>query len=106
VDELDGSLTALSGSAGFAEVFSLVGVQPSLNRLGRFYLDPRGDAVERLEVIEARSPYFDFPTTGTIGGKAFYYIANSQAYSFNPDGTLFPAEKLKEVVILRADLGK
>jgi hypothetical protein len=40
---------------------------------------------------------------GTAGG-AFFYIANSQAYSFNPDGTLFPADKLKEIVILRVDL--
>jgi hypothetical protein len=37
---------------------------------------------------------------GRIAGKAFYYVANSQAYSFNPDGKLFPFEKLKDVVIL------
>ena len=43
---------------------------------------------------------------GRIAGKAFYYIANSQAYSFNPDGKLFPFEKLKDVVILCADLKK
>ncbi|MDH4272033.1 MAG: hypothetical protein OEW18_08665 [Candidatus Aminicenantes bacterium] len=85
---------------------SLVGIQPSLDRVCRFYFNPTGDAVERLEIIEARNPHFDFPTTGTIAGQTFYYIANSQAYSFNPDGTLFPVEKLKEVVILRTALEK
>jgi tetratricopeptide (TPR) repeat protein len=85
---------------------SLIGVQPSLHRIGRFYLNSKGDSVERLEIVEARNPLFDFPTTGTIAGKAFYYIANSQAYSFNPDGTLFPFEKLKDVVILCANLKK
>ena len=85
---------------------SLVGIQPSLNRVCRFHLNPRGDAVERLEVIDARHPLFDFPTTGTIAGKTFFYIANSQAYSFNRDGTIFPPEKLKETVILRAELGE
>lgn len=83
---------------------SLIGVQPGLNRVGRFYLNGKGDSVERMEIIEARNPLFDFPTTGAIAGGAFYFIANSQAYSFNPDGTLFPVEKLKDVVILRADL--
>jgi hypothetical protein len=85
---------------------SLIGVQPGLHRIGRFYLNPEGDSVKRLEIVEARNPLFDFPTTGTIAGKTFYYIANSQAYSFNPDGTLFPFEKLKDVMILCAELNK
>ncbi|MFZ2055506.1 MAG: hypothetical protein WAU81_15055 [Candidatus Aminicenantales bacterium] len=85
---------------------SLVGVQPGLNRVSRYYLNAEGDSVERLEIIEARNPLFAFPTTGTIAGETFYYIANSQAYSFHPDGTLFPLETLKEVVILYADLRK
>jgi sugar lactone lactonase YvrE len=83
---------------------SLIGVQPSLNRVARYFLNQKGDAVEGLEIIDARNPLFNFPTTGTIAGSTFYYIANSQAYSFNPDGSLYPPEKLKEVVILRADL--
>ena len=85
---------------------SLIGIQPSLNRVCRFYLNPQGDAVEHLEILDARHPHFDFPTTGTIAGKAFHYIANSQAYRFNPDGTLFSLDKLKEVMVLRADLRK
>jgi hypothetical protein len=83
---------------------SLIGVQPRFNRISRYHLNKKGDGVERLEIIEARNPLFDFPTTGSIAGRAFYYIANSQAYSFNQDGTLFALDKLKDVVILCADL--
>jgi sugar lactone lactonase YvrE len=83
---------------------SLIGIQPSLNRVARFYLNPGGDSVERMEVLDARHPLFDFPTTGAIAGTGFYYIANSQAYRFQPDGTIFPLDKLKEVMILRAEL--
>ena len=83
---------------------SLVSVQPSLNRVSRYYLNAEGDSVERLEIIEARNPLFNFPTTGTIAGETFYYIANSQAYSFRSDGTLFPDDKLKEIAILCVDL--
>jgi len=83
---------------------SLVCVQSRLNRISRFYLNGAGDAAEELEIIETRNPHFILPTTGCIAGDRFYYIANSQAYSLNQDGTLFPDEKLKEIVILYADL--
>jgi len=83
---------------------SLVAVQPRFDRITRYYLDKKSASVERLEIVEAHNPLFDFPTTGCIAGKTFYYIANSQAYRLNRDGTLFPADKLKDVVILSADL--
>jgi tetratricopeptide (TPR) repeat protein len=98
------TLTGIDGLYFFEN--SLVAVQPGLDRVSRYYLNPGGDAVERLEIIEAHNPLFNFPTTGTIAGEWLYYIANSQAYSFNPDGTLFPAEKLKKVVILCVDLSQ
>jgi sugar lactone lactonase YvrE len=83
---------------------SLVCVQNRLNRISRFYLNRAGDGAEDLEIIETRNPHFILPTTGCIAGDRFYYIANSQAYSLNQDGTLFPREKLKDIVILYADL--
>jgi hypothetical protein len=83
---------------------SLIGIQPRYDRVCRFYLNTEGNFIERMEILEARNPLFDFPTTGCLSGQKFYYIANSQAYSFNPDGTLFPIDRLKEVVILCIDL--
>lgn len=96
------TLSGIDGLSFFDN--SLVGVQPSLNRVSRYYLNAAGDSVERLEIIEARNPLFNFPTTGTIAGETFYYIANSQAYSFRSDGTIFPDDELKEVTILSTDL--
>jgi len=83
---------------------SLVCVQNGLHRIARFYLNPNGDSVKRMEIIETKNPHFILPTTGVIVDHMFYYIANSQAYSIHRDGTLFPPEKLKDVVILKADL--
>jgi|GEM_PF-634082 len=83
---------------------SLVCVQNGLNRISRFFLNRKGDTVERMELIETRNRYFIIPTTGAVAGDVFYYIANSQLRSFNQDGSIFPYEKLKDVVILRTDL--
>jgi len=83
---------------------SLVCMQNGLNRISRFYLNPAGDTVERLEIVETRNPHFILPTTGVFVGDWFYYIANSQAYCINRDGTLFPPEQLKDVVILKTEL--
>jgi sugar lactone lactonase YvrE len=83
---------------------SLIGIQPSYDRVCRFYMNTQGNCVERMEILEAYNPLFNFPTTGCLVGQTFYYIANSQAYSFNQDGTLFPLDRLKEVVILYIEL--
>jgi len=83
---------------------SLIGIQPRYDRVCRFYLNTEGNCIERMEILEANNPLFNFPTTGCLTGQKFYYIANSQAYSFNRDGTLFPLDRLKEVVILCIDL--
>lgn len=85
---------------------SLVCMQNGLNRISRFFLAPDGRSVERMELIETRNPHFILPTTGAIAGDTFYYIANSQAYSVNRDGTLFPPERLEEIVILKTVLGE
>ena len=99
---LEMTLSAVDGLYFYEN--SLIAVQPRFDRITRSYLDKKGAGVTHQEIIEAHNPHFDFPTTGCIAGKTFYYIANSQAYRFNRDGTLFPVDKLKDVVILSADL--
>lgn len=83
---------------------TLVCIQNGLNRIARVHLTPTGDAVEWLDIVEYGNPHFILPTTGVFVGDWFYYIANSQAYSVNRDGTLFPLEQLKEIVILKTKL--
>lgn len=83
---------------------SLIVVKPGQNMIQRFYLDDTNQNVTKSETLEANHPMFDVPTTGVVVGTGFYYIANSQFDSFNPDGTLFPMEKLSQPVILRLEL--
>lgn len=71
----------------------------------RFSLDARLEGVTRREVLESGNPLFlQIPTTGVLDGDAFYYIANSQVGSFNTDNSLFPREKLSDVVVLKLPL--
>jgi hypothetical protein len=85
---------------------SLVAIQNGggLNRVVRFFLNKSLDGVEQLKILEANHPLFIIPTTGVCVGEEFYYIANSQLRSYNEDHTIFPLDKLKEVVILKTNL--
>ena len=59
---------------------SLMGVQgiPSLERVVRYSLSADGRRVTAGAVLERGHPVVVQPTTGTIMGSRFYYIANSQ----------------------------
>jgi hypothetical protein len=59
---------------------SLIGVQgiPTLSRVVRYALSPDGQRVTDGAVLERGYPVVVQPTTGTIVGSRFYYIANSQ----------------------------
>ncbi len=83
---------------------SLIAVQNGLGRISRFYLNQAGDKILRSELIEFANPVFNIPTTGTIVGSTFYYLANSQLRSFETDGTIFPPERLANVVVLKTEL--
>ena len=59
---------------------SLIGVQgiPSLSRVVRYSLSADGQRVTDGAVLERGVPVVVQPTTGTLVGSRFYYIANSQ----------------------------
>jgi len=83
---------------------SLVCVQNGYNRISRFYLNPEGDTVQKLQILETRNPHFIIPTTGAIAEDTFYFIANSQLRAYDETGNLLPLDQLHDVVILRSDL--
>ncbi|MGE5402984.1 MAG: TPR end-of-group domain-containing protein [Ignavibacteriales bacterium] len=84
---------------------SLIGIQNSnFNRIARFYLDNSLSRVTKMEVLEANNPEFIIPTTGTIKGDEFYFIATSQLRAFDSNGKILPEEKLKDVLILKLKL--
>jgi len=76
----------------------------SLGGICRYVLNPFQDRVISKKAIEILNPLFDFPTTGELAGDTYYYIANAQLRRFNPDGSIFPAEKLSDVHILKVNL--
>ncbi len=85
---------------------SLVAIQNGLGRISRFYLDDSGLKVIRQEIIEAGNPHFNIPTTGTLAGNEFYYIANSQMRAFDADGKIYPPDKLNDIVVLKTNLNE
>jgi hypothetical protein len=59
---------------------SLIGVQgiPSLSRVVRLTVSPDGGRITAGAVLERGLPVVVQPTTGTVVGSRFYYIANAQ----------------------------
>ena len=85
---------------------SLIATQNGINpqRVVRIYLNDNLDRMEKYSILDSNNPYFDEITLGVIERNDFYYIANSQWGSFDKQGSIFPAEKLKEPRILKITL--
>ena len=70
----------------------------------RFFPSQDYERIEHAGVVAANHPMFNEPTLGVLVRDTFYYIANSQWGSFNPDKTIFPLEKLQEPIVLKTQL--
>jgi len=84
---------------------SLIGVQNVVFpvSINQYYLNSTFDQIERAKVLVANHPKFDVPTTGTVAGDWFYFIANSQLLNFEKGKVKEPL-KLKEVLIMKVHL--
>jgi sugar lactone lactonase YvrE len=88
---------------------SLIAIQPfdAGQTIVRYYLNEKHDAIIKTETIEASHKLINQPTTGTIVGNDFYYLANSQLQIFRrlfqPDGS-FDNSKLSDDFILKIGL--
>lgn len=84
---------------------ALVGIQNGLfpDKVLRYVLSPDRRRVVRAEVLDQAGPNYAIPTTGTVVGDDYYFIANSQLDAFEPDGRL-KAAALKEVVVLKVPI--
>lgn len=83
---------------------SLVGVLSRPKQVKQFVLNSDQSAVSEIKILEKNHPMMNRPTTGVLVEDDFYYVANAQFDSFNEDGSLFPLEKLFELVILKINL--
>jgi hypothetical protein len=58
-------------------------------------------ALGDLQVLDAGHPDYAAPTTGVIVGDTLFYVATAQLAAIRPDGTVAPADSMRENVILR-----
>lgn len=84
---------------------SLIAIQNNVNpmRVTRYALDRDGVKLVSYQILDRKHPAFNEPTGGDVVGDAFYYVANSQ-WSGYQDGHIKPADKLQDIVILKANL--
>ena len=61
-------------------------------------LSPNGLRVQQIKILEYRSELLSIPTTGTIVGSRFYFIANSQLDNLS-NGRIVDPAKLEAVHI-------
>lgn len=80
---------------------TLIAIQNSLGnpRVIRLHL-----AENRVEVLEAKNPLFELPTTGAIRNGEYFFIANPGLRSFDEKGQIWPEERLLTPVMLRLHL--
>jgi sugar lactone lactonase YvrE len=93
------TLGGIDGLALYEHALYAVQNGMGLPRIVRFDLDDAMERVVRMTVLETETPAFEVPTTGVVANGAFHFIANSQL-----DVADGPAEKLREVIVLKAPL--
>lgn len=80
------------------------GVSPS--RATRYYLNSTSDRLEKFSILDRHHPAFGEPTSGTLTGNQFYYVANSQWEAYADDHSIKPNDQLQDIVVLRAVVGR
>ena len=85
---------------------SIVAVQNGVvpPRIMRFRLDPTGHRIVGADVLDRNFEVADEPTIGTIAGREFVYVANSQWEKYSEDGALNPGARLTRPVLLAVSL--
>lgn len=86
---------------------SLIAIQNGIKpmRVMQFFLDKHFKNVIGYNILEKANPLFNEPTLGVVvENKEFYYIANSQWKGYDKDFTIFPLDKLQEIVILKVPI--
>ena len=98
------SLGGIDGLASYAG--NLIGIQNAFGkpRIIRANLDSAREIVQTVDILEAGNPLFDEPTTCAVAGSDLYYFANPQLRAFDEHYAIWPADKLRDVVILRMPL--
>jgi hypothetical protein len=84
------STAAIDGLYWYRGDLLAVQAIPTLARVVRYRLSGTGDRIVSASVLERGQPLINEPTTGTLVGSRFYYIANSQYGRLDERGALEP----------------
>jgi sugar lactone lactonase YvrE len=76
-----------------------IGVQPQ--RVLHLRLDPGGENISAVDIMEMNHPDYDGPIQGTVANGTFLYVANSQLELGNGQTGAFAAERARPTVVLR-----
>jgi sugar lactone lactonase YvrE len=85
---------------------SLISVQigPKPERVLRIQLDGKGIGISKVEILEMSHPDYHGPIQGTVAGRDFVYVANSQLDLGNGRTGAFAADQGRATVVLRLPL--
>ena len=97
-------LGGLDGLSRVPDGFIAVQILVKPERVVRLRLDPQGQRIAAVEVLESNYPDYNGPIQGTVDGNAYLYVANSQLGLGNGETGTFAADRAKATVILRLPL--
>jgi sugar lactone lactonase YvrE len=80
---------------------SLIAIQNTVGNPRVLRIDPSNGEVA---LLESKHELFEIPTTGTVAGSDYYFIANPGLRSFDENHVIWPREKLQDPVMLRIAL--
>jgi hypothetical protein len=85
---------------------TLIGVQNGVTppRVVRLRLDPAGERILAVEVLDRHLPLALEATIGTVWGDRYFYVANSQWEQYDDAGRLKPGARLEPLRILELRL--
>lgn len=102
--ETGGTLSGIDGLTSYRG--ALIAIQNGVGRprVIRINLNDARDEITRVDVLESGNPLFDEPTTGAIANGAFFFMANPQLRSFDAKHHIWPASRLRDVIVLKLAL--
>jgi sugar lactone lactonase YvrE len=99
-------LGGLDGLSRVADGFIAVQILVKPERVVRLRLDPQGQRIAAVEVLESNHPDYNGPIQGTVDGTSYLYVANSQLALGNGETGAFASDRAKTTVVLRLPLGE
>ena len=97
----DAWLGGLDGLSRVADGFIAVQIGVKPERVLRLRLDPQGQRIAAVDVLESNHPDYNGPIQGAVDGNTFLYVANSQLGLANTETGAFAADRARATVVLR-----